>query len=96
MEGGLHTGNRLLYLDTVETLVTLSGFQVTHMEVRGRLCVEPTEKLARSFHHSPAQVHQPHVKKTGTLPHSGSFLCVKKFVRHFRKEGQGDREGSAI
>ena len=45
MECGLHTGNRLLYLDTVETLVMLSGFQVIRREVRGGLCVEPTEKL---------------------------------------------------
>lgn len=45
MECGLHTGDRLLYLDTVETLVLLSGFQVLRKEVRGGLCVEPTEKL---------------------------------------------------
>lgn len=54
------------------------------------------KSCACSNHHSPAQVHRPHVKKTGTLPHSGSFLCVNKFVRHFRKEERGDREGSAI
>lgn len=45
MECGLLTGDRLLYLDTVETLVVLSGFQVIRKEVLGGLCVEPTEKL---------------------------------------------------
>lgn len=62
----------------------------------GRAMCGANRKLACSFHHSLAQVHRPHVKKNGTLPYSGSFLCVNKFVCHFRKEERGDQEGSAI
>lgn len=97
MECGFRTGNRMLYLDTVETLVVSSGFQVIHKEVRGELCVEPTEKL---------RLFLPPQSRAGSLAPCkegwhyatlwGFFLCVNKFVRHFRKEERWDREGRAI